>query len=706
MSYKNRKKNKGFFRLFICVLSVAATGISCGSRSTSGEGICGNGILEGNEECDDGNLVDGDGCDHLCRIEEGWQCEGQPSVCTEICGDGLIVGGELCDGDNLDGETCESLGLESGDLGCNDECTFDVSECTGEAVCGNGIWEYPEECDGDDFRNATCESLGFEGGTLACNEDCTLDTSGCETASICGNGIQEPGEECDGDDLAGESCQSLGFENGDLGCNEDCTFDTSECTGEGPFCGNGVIDEGEECDGDDLGGQTCEDLGFDGGALGCDDYCKLDTSGCVDCGNLEYCDGVCVDVRAHMDHCGQCDNPCDSDQVCTGGLCADLDGEWTLVPFPEDVERFSAHDLASDDEHPYVAVVAGGAGNTHRVVVARHDGTEWDVLGPSPNQEITDNLESNIALALDGTKPYVLFSRTTMAIDQPNLHLMQRTDDGWEQVGAPGYQTPCAMHSHLDMVFEEDVAHLVYLGSLDCGLGTGYAWYDGGWNERPSVTAHNGQICEQSVGRPAVVHTDRPYVGVGYSSMLMQTVRSMVWWDEQDELWTDLVEPLETYPGDGRNEHISAVSDNEGNIYVAWSVELKDEIPTRYAISVKKYHVSDSTWRFVGQEHVETSESANDPSIALIGGNLWLAYTSVSTFAITPPQVLVMRFSESDQRWEQVGGPLNENNARDAHIPVIAGAGGVPYVAFRENTQGGRQTFYVKRYVAPQITPP
>jgi len=32
-------------------------------------GFCGDGILDPGEECDDGNNVNGDGCDENCRIE-------------------------------------------------------------------------------------------------------------------------------------------------------------------------------------------------------------------------------------------------------------------------------------------------------------------------------------------------------------------------------------------------------------------------------------------------------------------------------------------------------------------------------------------------------------------------------------------------------------------------------------------------------------
>ena len=31
--------------------------------------VCGDGNQEGTEECDDGNLVDGDGCDSNCVVE-------------------------------------------------------------------------------------------------------------------------------------------------------------------------------------------------------------------------------------------------------------------------------------------------------------------------------------------------------------------------------------------------------------------------------------------------------------------------------------------------------------------------------------------------------------------------------------------------------------------------------------------------------------
>lgn len=49
-----------------------------------GVGVCGNGIVDPYEQCDDGNNIDGDGCSANCRLEPR-------------CGNGIIDPGEDCD---------------------------------------------------------------------------------------------------------------------------------------------------------------------------------------------------------------------------------------------------------------------------------------------------------------------------------------------------------------------------------------------------------------------------------------------------------------------------------------------------------------------------------------------------------------------------------------------------------------------------------
>jgi cysteine-rich repeat protein len=59
--------------------------------------ICGNGIIEPPQACDDANTTAGDGCSATCTIEAGYTCTGQPSVCTNLpaasCANPIVVTG-------------------------------------------------------------------------------------------------------------------------------------------------------------------------------------------------------------------------------------------------------------------------------------------------------------------------------------------------------------------------------------------------------------------------------------------------------------------------------------------------------------------------------------------------------------------------------------------------------------------------------------
>lgn len=63
----------------------------------------------------------------------------------------------------------------------------------------------------------------------------------------CGNGVIEGREQCDGTNMGGQSCESLGYEEGTLSCSSHCQLDANRCVGSGE-CGNGILDSGEQCD--------------------------------------------------------------------------------------------------------------------------------------------------------------------------------------------------------------------------------------------------------------------------------------------------------------------------------------------------------------------------------------------------------------------------------------------------------------------------
>ncbi len=214
----------------ICMAEGAGGIASNGGAAMGGDGgtpvpaKCGDGVVHPPEQCDAG-ASDTAGCSADCRLEWGFQCSGQPSVCTEtICGDGLQQGTEACD-----------EGVLSPEDACSDECRLEP-ECSAPGdctqVCGDGVITAPEVCDDHnlvdgDGCSSTCDE---EPGYLCAHVDVDQPS---ECSPICGDGIVGLGEECDfGSEL------NFGGYNG---CNVDCTL--------GGYCGDGLVqEEFEFCD--------------------------------------------------------------------------------------------------------------------------------------------------------------------------------------------------------------------------------------------------------------------------------------------------------------------------------------------------------------------------------------------------------------------------------------------------------------------------
>ncbi len=216
-----------------------------------------------------------------------------------LCGNGEVDGAEQCDGMNLNDQTCDGLDFTAGTLTCTAACVLDTTQCGPPVTCGDGDIDDPEQCDGAELGGATCLSLDFAGGPLFCGTDCRFDTSQCIPATVCGDGNVDTAEEdCDGDNLNGATCESRGYDSGTLACTTSCDFDTTDCVIP-ENCGNSQVDttEGEQCDGTLLNGATCESQNYDGGTLGCTTACQFDFSDCHDCGDAvlngtEECDGL------------------------------------------------------------------------------------------------------------------------------------------------------------------------------------------------------------------------------------------------------------------------------------------------------------------------------------------------------------------------------------------------------------------------------
>ena len=205
---------------------------------------CGDGILEPGEQCDDDNTKSGDGCSSTCQVEAGWQCRVPGKPCVPLCGDGKIVGDEQCDtGNNA---------ANKPDDGCSSTCQIEPGySCTGtpsvctKANCGNGTLETGEACDcGTSPTNLPAGCTGpnglFNGDGSGCSNTCTKEpicrgtngtgaTHACTVS--CGNGNIETGEQCDDGNLVnGDGCSSTCQIEPGFTCNTQTNPDTQPCT--------------------------------------------------------------------------------------------------------------------------------------------------------------------------------------------------------------------------------------------------------------------------------------------------------------------------------------------------------------------------------------------------------------------------------------------------------------------------------------------
>lgn len=301
--------------------------------------VCGNGNLDQGENCD-GNEFGGQTCATLGydsgELTCSTGCQINDMGCS-TCGDGMQQGDESCDGADLASMTCQGLSFDGGSLSCDVGCVFNTSLCTGSG-CGDGVIDAGEQCDSADLNNETCSTLGYTGGVLSCDLACQLDTTGCDT---CGDDVQTGLEDCDGTDMDGITCVTLGHDGGNLSCAPGCVFNESDCTD----CGNDVAEVGEACDGVDLASADCQSQGFDGGTLTCGLTCAFDTSACTTCGDGqldsgEQCDDGATNSDVTPDACRtNCMSPSCGDGVCDtpelGGSCP---GDCKVIVFADNFD--------------------------------------------------------------------------------------------------------------------------------------------------------------------------------------------------------------------------------------------------------------------------------------------------------------------------------------------------------------------------------
>jgi cysteine-rich repeat protein len=244
-----------------------------GDPTTGGPSMCGDGVREGGEICDDGALNTPYGaCGPLCL--------------PNFCGDGYPGPDDTCD-DGNDDET--------------DQC---LSDCELPA-CGDGVLQFGETCDDgnlneDDLCTSLCRLPECGDGVVSTPETCDLGSgnadgghcSGDCSAAVCGDGVVQIGEACEApaEFCVPETCRWSTCGNAMLEPHETCDGASETCTSfcTTPRCGDGELAAAELCDdgnaatGDDCT-PGCEPSICGDGELAVDEACddpKLTLGGC------------------------------------------------------------------------------------------------------------------------------------------------------------------------------------------------------------------------------------------------------------------------------------------------------------------------------------------------------------------------------------------------------------------------------------------
>ncbi|MDD5075252.1 MAG: DUF4215 domain-containing protein, partial [Candidatus Peribacteraceae bacterium] len=142
--------------------------------------VCGDGILNAEEECDDRNTRNGDGCTASCSVETGYVCSGSPSFCslTNSCPQlyNKIVSAwqkscsqtgynPVADIDKNKQVGTSDYALYSSNYKKIGWCQQQLSNTTDPCLCGNGLLNPSESCDDRNTRNGD-----------GCSASCSVET--------------------------------------------------------------------------------------------------------------------------------------------------------------------------------------------------------------------------------------------------------------------------------------------------------------------------------------------------------------------------------------------------------------------------------------------------------------------------------------------------------------------------------------------------
>jgi uncharacterized delta-60 repeat protein len=239
---------------------------------------CGDGILEGSEQCDDGNLVNGDCCRSTCQYAaSGSACPSDGNVCTDdvcnaagICGvpntvpcssDGVACTNDVCDGNGTCAHTPNHAGCADANA-CNNDVCNPLGGCEHPPVMnGTGCSDSNACTQSDTCQDGACTGTN----SVVCSAlDQCHDVGTCNTGSgICSNPPKLDNSSCNDGNACTQTdtCQSGGCTGTDpVMCHAlDQCHDVGTCNTGSGTCSNPPKPNNSSCnDGDGCPADTCQ----------------------------------------------------------------------------------------------------------------------------------------------------------------------------------------------------------------------------------------------------------------------------------------------------------------------------------------------------------------------------------------------------------------------------------------------------------------
>ena len=256
--------------------------------------VCGDGVRDLNEQCDDGNKINSDGCTNSCTC--GVCGCGVPETDTD--GDGTPDCNDECPADpnKIVAGECGCGVAETGDTDgdgyhdCNDGCPTDPNKIAA-GICGCGIPDTDSDGDGypdcvdscpadpNKFAPGICgcgvADTDTDGdGTVDCQDGCPTDPNKT-TGGVCGCGVPDTDSDGDGVPDCNDLCPSDPAKNTPGTCG--CGVADTDTDGDGtPDCVDGCLTDPQKIDAG-ICGCGIADIDTDGdGLLDCQENCPLD----------------------------------------------------------------------------------------------------------------------------------------------------------------------------------------------------------------------------------------------------------------------------------------------------------------------------------------------------------------------------------------------------------------------------------------------